>query len=50
LQATLAVAVVGHFINRCGAETLTRIAVFFRAAGRANVRVQNMQMRRLIFM
>ncbi len=41
--------VVFHFVNRRRTETLTRIAVFFGAARRADVRVENVQMRRLIF-
>ena len=38
-----------HLVNRRGAEALARIAVFFSAARRADVRVEHVQVRRLIF-
>ena len=42
-------AVSDHFINRGGTETLTRIGVFLRATGDADIGVKHVQMGRLIF-
>src|SRR5260370_24189263 len=46
---TVVIAVSDHFVDRCGTEALTRIAVFFRTASRAHVGIKHMQVHRLIF-
>ena len=49
LQPALSVRpVVDHFVNRGGTESLTGVAVFFRASLGANVRVEDVEMNRLI--
>src|SRR5438132_13998462 len=46
---TMVMAVTDHFVDGCGTEALTGIAVLFLTASRANVCIKHMQMRRLIF-
>src|SRR5437016_9712527 len=46
---TMVIGVTHHFVDGCGAEALTGIAVLFRTASRAHVCIKHMQMRRLIF-
>jgi hypothetical protein len=41
--------VLNHLVNRGRTEVLTRITVFVRAPGMTDVRLQDVQMTRLVF-
>ena len=45
----MVIGVTHHFIDGCGTEALTGIAVLFCTASRAHVRIKHVQVRRLIF-
>ena len=49
LEAPAAVSVFGHLINGGGTEELARIAVLLSALRMTNIGLQDVQMRRLIF-
>ena len=46
---TMVIGITYHFVDGCGTEALTGIAVLFCTTSRAHVCIKHMQMRRLIF-